>query len=184
MPPIPGPMLPLVDQPALPGRACAGCTLCCKLLSIAVLDKPRLAWCVHCAPGSGCTIYDRRPEICRSFRCGWLADAGIGEHWQPAKSKMVISYESADRIAIHTDPGRADGWRREPYYSDIKRWAHAAAARRGQIILWQGREVIAVLPDREINLGALRPDQLIVTVEVPGPSGPVLDIEIYEADGG
>jgi len=175
-------MATMTEIPSLPGRSCAGCTLCCKLLSIAVLDKPRLRWCVHCAPESGCTIYDRRPEICRSFHCGWLRDAGIAEHWQPAKSKMVIAYESADRIAIHVDPGRPDGWRKEPYFSDIKRWARAAAERRGQIIVWQGREVIAVLPDHEKNLGALRPDQLIVTIERQGPSGTMLDVEVREPD--
>jgi hypothetical protein len=173
------------DQPspaAPPGRSCAGCTLCCKLLSVAALDKPRLVWCVHCAPGSGCTIYDRRPAICRSFQCGWLRDPVLGDHWQPARSKMVVSYESAARIAIHVDPGRPDGWRREPYYSEIKRWARAAAERQGQVIVWQGAVAIAVLPDRDKPLGALRADQLIVTVERQGPSGPVLDVEVREPE--
>jgi hypothetical protein len=164
------------------GRACAGCTLCCKLLKVEALAKPRLDWCRHCRPGTGCTIYDERPHECRAFSCGYLIDGGIAEHWNPRHSRMVVSYESSDRIAIHVDPGRHDAWRREPYFSDIKRWARAAAARRGQVIVWQGREVIAVLPDREQNLGALGADQLIVTTETAVPGGSVIDVFVVDAD--
>ena len=34
------------DDPALP-RACGACSLCCKLLPIAALDKPHDRWCMH-----------------------------------------------------------------------------------------------------------------------------------------
>jgi hypothetical protein len=29
------------------GRGCKDCTLCCKLLGIAELEKPRATWCTH-----------------------------------------------------------------------------------------------------------------------------------------
>jgi hypothetical protein len=163
------------------GRSCQGCTLCCKLLGIVALDKRRLEWCRHCAPGTGCEIYPSRPDECRVFHCGYLRDAQIAEHWNPRHSKMVVAYESASRLAIHVDPGRPDAWRREPYFSEIKRWARVAAAQRGQVVVWQGRDVIVVLPDREKNLGPLRADQLIVTTQKRVPAG--IEWDAFFVDG-
>ena len=165
----------------VPGRSCQDCTLCCKVLRIDELAKPRHAWCPHCAIGKGCKIYDVRPETCRAFYCGWLINDWLGEHWRPSKSRMIITAEGA-RLVIHVDPGRLDAWRKEPYYSEIRKWAAAAARNRGQVILWQGKDPIAILPGREKHLGPLRDGQFIVTTETQGPQGPVLDARIVDAD--
>lgn len=165
----------------VPGRSCQDCTLCCKLLRIDELAKPRHEWCAHCAIGKGCNIYEERPAPCRAFYCGWLINDWLGAHWQPARSRMMITAEGA-RLVIHVDPGRLDAWRKEPFYSEIKKWAAAAARRRGQVILWQGKEPIAILPDREKRLGPIRDGQFIVTTETRGPSGPVLDVVVVDAD--
>ena len=43
-------------------RACGNCSLCCKLLAIAELNKPIDTWCPHARPGrGGCSIYPDRP---------------------------------------------------------------------------------------------------------------------------
>ena len=54
----------------VPGRDCAGCTMCCKLLRVEELDTPPLSWCPHCSVRTGCSIYDDRPTECRQFYCG------------------------------------------------------------------------------------------------------------------
>lgn len=165
------------------GRSCDGCTLCCKLLSIEELSKPRLKWCEHCDVRKGCKIYDRRPPECKNFYCNYLLDDRIEENWNPLKSKMVLAYEShANRIAIHVDPYRGDAWRKEPFYSQIKEWAIAASENQGQVIVWQGNNVIAVLPDREKDLGSVRQDQFIITAEKAGPSGPEFDVMVIDND--
>lgn len=154
------------------GRSCDGCTMCCKLLSIEALDKPRLQWCTHCNIGSGCKIYEERPRECRDFNCGYLIDAHIGEHWKPANSRMVISLSPEfNRLVIYVDPDRPDAWRKQPYYSDIKSWAGTAAKRQGQVLVSQGRDTIAVTPDGETNLGPVRDDQLIITRRRSGVAG-------------
>jgi len=54
-------------------RECGPCSMCCRLLPVAQLDKPADQWCVHARPGrGGCAIYADRPPACRSFSCLWL----------------------------------------------------------------------------------------------------------------
>ena len=150
---------PISDYVA--GRSCAGCTMCCKLLSIEALNKPRLQWCTHCDIGAGCKIYQERPAECRAFTCGYLAEAGIGEHWKPVKSKMVISRATnGNRIVVYVDADRSDAWRKEPYYSDLKSWSRTAAKNQGQLLVSQGRDMIVITP--ETNLGPVRDDQVVV----------------------
>ncbi len=131
----------MAEDPTLQ-RACGACSLCCKLLPIAALDKPHDRWCAHCRPGAGCMIYDSRPQTCRSFACQWLADPAAGEHWAPLKCKMVVQITGGHDAAferfvdVHVDRGGADAWRREPYAADLRRLsadpAHFGAHLPGQ----------------------------------------------------
>jgi len=165
------------------GRSCTGCTMCCKLLRIEALDKPRLQWCTHCNIGVGCKIYEDRPTECRTFNCGYLTEAHIGDHWKPAKSRMVISLAtSANRMVVYVDPDRPDAWRREPYYSDIKSWARAALKNQGQVVVSQGFDMIVVTPDGETNLGPVRDDQLIITRRKRGSGGTGFEHIIVDQD--
>jgi hypothetical protein len=94
---------------------------------------------------------------------------------------MVLDYEPhANRIVVHVDSGRSDAWRREPYYSEIKQWALRASQNQGQVIVWQGLDAIAVLPDREVNLGRVRSDQLIITTEKRTLTGIKFDVTVME----
>ncbi len=161
---------PAVDY--VEGRSCGGCTMCCKLLHIEALDKPRSQWCTHCDIGAGCKIYEERPSECRDFHCGFLTDANFGDHWRPARSKMVIALDSnANRLTVFVDPDRPDAWRKEPFYSDVKKWARAAAKNQGRVVVSLGYEVIVVTPDGETNLGQVNNDQLIIARRKGGSGG-------------
>ena len=70
-------------------RACGTCTMCCKVYRIPILNKQEGKWCAHCAIGSGCRIYEDRPEQCRSFVCLWLQDVTMPPEWKPEISKMA-----------------------------------------------------------------------------------------------
>ena len=173
------------EQPVdiVAGRSCAGCTMCCKLLSIESLDKPRLQWCTHCDIGVGCKVYNDRPSECRIFNCGYLTQANIGDHWKPANSRMVISLgETDNRLVVYVDPDRSDAWRKEPFYTDIKRWALATAKTQGQVLVAQGRDMIVVTPQGETNLGPVRDDQLIITRRNRGSSGSEFEHIIVDRD--
>ncbi len=149
-----------------PGRACGTCTMCCKIPRIDVLQKPAGKWCVNCAPGKGCKIYETRPIICRRFLCVWMQNPNIGPEWKPEKSKMYLSYElSGERLAAHVDPAAPGAWRKEPYYSDLKRWSKEAAQREHQVSVFIGRHAIVILPDRDVDLGIVGEDEVIVSTK-------------------
>ena len=133
---------------ALTDRSCAGCSLCCTLLSVAELDKPPLVPCGNCSGNRGCRIYLQRPTECRQFYCGYLLRADLDSRWKPSRSKLVVAFdEPFHDVAIHVDPATPDAWRKEPYLSQIRRWAVAAAGRNAQVIVWQGNRKIVVSPD-------------------------------------
>ena len=156
--------------------------MCCKLLEVAPLEKPRAVWCPHCDQKRGCTIYETRPDPCRSFHCGYLRIAHLDERWKPAKAKFLINDESsANRIAIHADPARPDAWRSEPFYSVIKGWARRKMAGGGTVIVWAGQHATLVLPDRDKDLGIVRDDQLIVPVERRTARGVEIDFVVRDA---
>lgn len=163
-----------VTPPALvPGRACGSCTLCCKVLKIVEVESPAGQWCQHCAPGTGCKIHPTRPDTCRDFYCMWLSEAGLGPEWKPEKSKIVLRFElNGRRIAAHVDASVPGAWRRDPYFADLKRWSAAAVAEQRQVSVWIGQHCVVVLPDKEVDLGIIGPDELVVSTTRMTPEGP------------
>jgi hypothetical protein len=113
-----------------PGRSCGKCSMCCKLLHVAELDKPANQWCGHCKPGQGgCSIYETRPSICRTYGCGWLMSAAVGDEWYPLQSHMILSLAPLNGVltcTVTVDPKWPWVWTEYPYYQQLK-----AMARRG-----------------------------------------------------
>jgi uncharacterized protein len=62
---------------------CNCCGACCIAPDIAALDKPLGQRCPHLSEELRCTIYDRRPQICRDYQaddlCERIAAPGIEE---------------------------------------------------------------------------------------------------------
>ena|SRR5262245_12245885 len=161
-----------VASPIVAGRKCGSCTLCCKVMSIGEIGKPRGAWCKHCHVGVGCRIYADRPDECRAFHCGYLTLSTLSEDWFPAKAKIVLTADSkGTRLAAHVDPSRPDAWRAEPYYSQLKQWARLAAPEQGQVVAITGGRTIVILPDKDVDLGIVGEDELILTEERATPFG-------------
>jgi hypothetical protein len=102
-------------------RECGSCSSCCTILEVAAVGKPVNQWCQHCDAGKGCTIYDDRPEMCRSFNCAWLL-GHLDDDWYPEKSGMVVHF-SQDAVNIAVDPAFPDRWRQEPYFSKLCEWS-------------------------------------------------------------
>jgi hypothetical protein len=146
-----------------PDRACGTCTLCCKIMAIAKLDKPANKWCQHCAPGRGCKIYADRPEECRTFYCNWITDSRLGPQWKPEKSKFVlITTREGTGIEIRVDPNFPTAWRNEPFYSQILHWAHDAAAMEGIVVVYVGKIGTLITPEGEFPLGEVTSEHRIV----------------------
>jgi hypothetical protein len=151
----------IVRHPIAERRACGECSMCCKLLRITELEKPAGRWCQHCAPGKGgCTIYDTRPEICRTYACGWLMSPKVTEDWYPLRSHMVLSFSPINGINTMTcsvDEAYPHVWQREPYHGHLRNMAHAGlyVKTAKEIVLVQVRlrgRVWLVLDNRDVEI--------------------------------
>jgi hypothetical protein len=149
------------------GRSCGTCTLCCKVLKVPETDSAKGEWCQHCAVGKGCSIYDERPQRCRDFQCGWLVWDAVPDHWHPAKSRIVIVSELGFRINFTVDPGAPGRWREAPWYNEIKALAVLAFQENRQVLVTVGNRVTALLPDREVELGVVDENEVVVTGRRP-----------------
>jgi hypothetical protein len=99
--------MPTLSDILVPGRECGACTVCCKDL---LIDTPELKkvcgeLCVHCDAGRGCRIYERRPEACRSWYCGWRVMPQLDDSWRPDISKVLVTITAEDIPAPYRGPG-------------------------------------------------------------------------------
>lgn len=160
-------------------RRCGSCTLCCDLLAVPEIAKPALRMCRHCTARQGCRIYDQRPKQCRLFNCHFLENPKLSEDWRPSKAHFVLVV-SADgqRLGVNVDPARPGAWRRKPYYSQLKDWARAATSqprRIGQVLVSVGKQTFVILPDRDVDVGTVEHDEIVVTEGLPGAGGMIFN---------
>lgn len=101
-------------------KECGSCSMCCKVMGIRELAKPRNTWCSHVVKGKGCGIYETRPGTCRQFECVWLKTDTMPDNYRPDKLHAVIVAEG-DNIIIHLDPGYPTAHRQEPLAGYIDR---------------------------------------------------------------
>jgi len=145
------------------GRECGTCTLCCKLIAVADLAKQPGDWCPHCVRGKGCGIYETRPTECRTFFCHWMVEKGLGPDWKPEKSKLILVTGEGGHMTVFVDPGTPGAWQKVPYYETIKRWSQdAVRAKPARLVMVRiGTRGFVVLPDREIDIGNVGPNEAI-----------------------
>jgi len=151
-------------------RQCGDCSLCCKVLRIPELEKPKDQWCPNFMAGTGCGIYPDRPSSCRDFVCRWLVDETMGPEWKPSLCKLVLDTKPGFLI-VHADPAVSKPWRLEPYYSVLKRLAAQGLPRNTLVMAMERRRSIVILPDREVDMGILDTGDRIALDRIQGPSG-------------
>jgi len=101
-------------------RSCGSCSLCCKVLEVTDVGKPVNEICRHSTSG-GCTIYNERPRMCRSFSCAWL-QGHVDDDWFPEAAGIVLHF-SLDALNVQVDIENPDRWREEPYFSKLVEWS-------------------------------------------------------------
>ena len=146
----------------LPDRSCGTCNLCCKVYSIAELSKAAGQWCVHAVRGGGCGNYVNRPESCRRFFCSWRVDPHLGPEWKPEISRFVLSTDPALRaMTVTVDPGMPHAWKREPYYSVLKRFSEVFFRLNQKVVANLRGQITVILPDRDVSIGSIAPGDQI-----------------------
>jgi hypothetical protein len=135
-------------------KSCGDCSLCCKLLGIAELGKVPGVWCNHVADRRRCGIYADRPPSCRAYQCIWTLAAPLDERWRPDRAGFVLSTGRVDgEILVMVDQETPDAWRREPFYSQIKRMSDVFKGGAPRVLVQTRGRVIVVFPEVDIDLG-------------------------------
>jgi hypothetical protein len=106
-----------------------------------------------------------------------LIDERLGPHWKPNKSKIVIT-TSEDGLEIRCDPGFSDAWRKEPFQSQIHKWAEAGELSDVTVLVIVGEKMTLVTRGREFALGVVRSDERIVR-ELDGTR--VVNVKVVKA---
>jgi hypothetical protein len=163
-------------------KQCGDCSLCCKVLDIYELEKPRDTWCEHVVLWRGCAIYNERPPSCAAFQCLWLIDPKLGDIWKPNKSKMVIVPETPLHVVVYVDKGARQPWMQEPYFSTLRAMSASGINAGGMVTVVENGETIVILPDRGVRLGKLKSDDRILMGERTTPHGPEFEVRVVKAD--
>ena len=169
-------------QNPVPVRSCGSCMLCCKVFPVKFFDKPAGKWCVHARPGTGCTIHESRPTVCRAFQCEWTTNFNIDASWQPDKAKFFIYRSTANQHMIMVDPGAPQAWKAPQYYPAIKQIAAALTEAGGMVMVCIGQRRIIVLPDRDEDLGTGVADREIFIDRYDSPAGSEFRVRVGGVD--
>jgi hypothetical protein len=161
------------------GKSCGSCNMCCKVLQIDDLAKPAGAWCKNAKPGIGCTIYETRPGSCQAFFCEWILNKDMGPEWKPDAAKFVVNPLTSDaNLLIGVDPNFANAWRREPYHTQIRQWVKSFEAIGRFVLVRIGSRCIALLPDKDVDLGIVNANDDVFISREMGPAGLVYSAEV------
>lgn len=140
--------------------------MCCKVYRIEDLNKPAGKWCAHCAIGSGCKIYDTRPQQCRAFDCVWIQDPSMPDSWKPEHSKIVFSvWPTTGFIYGQVDPGAPFAWQKEPYLSGLRAWSEKLLQERRHILIFVGDNATLIMPPGPVPIGPMSPQDGFVVRE-------------------
>lgn len=135
-------------------KACGGCTLCCTVLGIGPAGKAPGTPCPYVQAGQGCGIHPTRPDNCRAYQCVWTLADPLDITWRPDVAGFLLNPRpNPQEIEVVVDPANPDGWRREPYYSQLKQWSDPANPAVNRVLVRDGNRVTVVFPDAEIDLG-------------------------------
>jgi hypothetical protein len=167
----------IVATPAA-GRACGACTLCCKVFDVPAVESIAGQWCRHTKAGKGCGIHATRPDHCRNFHCLWMTESWLGPEWKPDRAKMVLTLDPVSRsMNVQVDPGQPNGWKREPYYGQLRRWAAASLPLNRHVLVHVNKTTTVVLPDRDVPLGVFSEGDRLVARDRMTPAGLTADVE-------
>ena len=78
---------------------CSQCGACCVAPDIAALDKPLGLRCPHLSVENLCTVYDRRPAVCRSYEPDELCSLIAADSLEERVEKYLAYFQLSDEAA-------------------------------------------------------------------------------------
>jgi hypothetical protein len=85
-------------------RECGTCSLCCKLMPVPQLNKPRDQRCQYQKHAKGCTVHGTaaQPPACKLWYCRWLVNDDAADLRRPDHAHYVID-AMPDEITVEPD---------------------------------------------------------------------------------
>lgn len=135
--------------------------MCCKVMQIDALSKPKLEWCPHCSIGKGCNIHSVKPQECADFQCLWLMNENIDDKYKPDRMKVVIYPHVNGYIIADCDQrGSMNDKRNTSLFLEL---AHMVDSIMGMcLIVCHGNYMKAVTTNGNYDLGETRDTHNIV----------------------
>lgn len=96
---------------------CTLCGACCVAPDIAALDKPLGLRCPHLTADNLCSVYDRRPQICRDYQ----ADAVCEQIAAPTLDERVARYLALFQLTDEAEFVKSSALRSRD--EAVRRWA-------------------------------------------------------------
>jgi len=96
---------------------CRNCTLCCELPEILELEKASYKRCGSSCASSGCSIYEERPAVCRTFECRFVSarlNDAPDRHAIPHPSDCgayFFEVKGEKRFVVFVDPRKPEKWK-------------------------------------------------------------------------
>lgn len=147
-------------------RTCGDCKLCCKLLGVSSIKKPRGTWCPNCSVRSkteGCKVHtpEEQPTECQTFECLWLQSTPdqIPDHWKPNLLKIVLAASrpvegQLQSVVAWVDPAYPNKLRMPEVVDTLAR-----------LVTEQGIDVTAICGTRTLKIGEVKKNREIVPID-------------------
>jgi hypothetical protein len=108
-----------------------------------------------------------------------MLDANLGPEWKPDRAKFVLHVQpNGINLQVAVDPKFPNAWLKPPYYDRLKTWARANAERGAFLFARIGGRVIALLPDRDEDLGPVGLTDEIAVARRFAPAGYRYEIHV------
>ncbi len=93
--------------------------------------------------------------------------------WKPERSKIVLSvFPDNGFVYAQIDPGSPQAWRKEPYFTDLKRLSANLLRQERHLIVFVNREATLIMPTGPVPMGAMSPNEGFVVRQVFTDAGP------------
>ena len=134
---------------------CQDCTGCCIVFEVKDVGKAFGEPCRHLGKtlfGTGCTIYNDRPDACKHYVCLWLDSQRrievptLPENLRPDVCKVVLGWPwgmDRETLFVYPFPGHETAWQKPPVGPLLK----SILAKGGKIVVVAGDKRIAIKGD-------------------------------------
>ena len=77
--------------------------------------------------------------------------------WKPDRSKMVVTvFPQNGFLYVQVDPSSPLAWRKEPYYSQLHKWAKANLKDGRHVLVFVNDVATLIMPDQDLLLGPMK----------------------------